>query len=52
MKKSKRDGEAVDKKEVNEYIKGNATPVCPEGGTYSYKNIGELPVCSKHGSMK
>ena len=32
---------------VNQYIKGNATPQCPEGGTYTYNPLGVNPVCSK-----
>jgi hypothetical protein len=32
---------------VNQYIKGNTTPVCPEGGTYTYNPLGVNPVCTK-----
>jgi prepilin-type N-terminal cleavage/methylation domain-containing protein len=31
---------------VNEYIKGNTTPICPGGGAYGYRNIGSDPDCS------
>ena len=31
---------------VNAYIKGNTTPECPAGGTYTYNVIGTNPVCS------
>jgi prepilin-type N-terminal cleavage/methylation domain-containing protein len=34
---------------VNSYIKGNARPVCPGGGTYDYKAIGENPTCTVPG---
>jgi len=34
---------------VNEYIKGNATPTCPAGGTYTYNTLGTNPVCSVGG---
>lgn len=36
---------------VNEYIKDGMTPVCPAGGTYDYRVIGESPECSVHGDM-
>jgi hypothetical protein len=32
--------------EVAEYIKGHAIPVCPDGGTYAVKAVGENPTCS------
>ena len=31
---------------VNQYIKGNTTPQCPEGGTYTYNPLGQNPTCS------
>jgi prepilin-type N-terminal cleavage/methylation domain-containing protein len=31
---------------VNSYIKGNARPVCPAGGTYTYGAVDEKPTCS------
>ncbi len=31
---------------VNQYIKGNATPVCPNGGAYRYGKMNETPMCS------
>lgn len=34
---------------VNAYIKGNATPVCPAGGKYTYGPIGSNPACSVPG---
>ena len=33
---------------VNMYIKGNTTPLCPSGGTYSYNLVGQNPTCSKY----
>ena len=33
---------------VNAYIKGNTTPRCPEGGTYSYNRLNRNPTCSKY----
>ena len=34
---------------VNSYIKGNARPVCPAGGSYTYGAIGENPTCTVAG---
>ncbi len=34
---------------VNSYIKGNARPVCPGGGQYDYRPIGENPTCTVAG---
>lgn len=31
---------------INEYIKGNTTPICPGGGTYTYCNVGSAPECT------
>ena len=31
---------------VNSYIKGNARPICPAGGSYTYGNVDEKPTCS------
>lgn len=31
---------------VNQYIKGKTTPVCPQGGIYTYNPIGAPPACS------
>jgi type II secretory pathway pseudopilin PulG len=31
---------------VNQYIKGNTTPQCPDGGTYTYNPLGKNPTCS------
>jgi prepilin-type N-terminal cleavage/methylation domain-containing protein len=36
--------------EINEYLKGNATPLCPGGGTYTYGAVGTNPTCSKSAS--
>lgn len=30
---------------VNQYIKGNATPICPNGGTYRYGKMNQEPTC-------
>jgi hypothetical protein len=40
------DGDAIASTSVQEYWKGGAAPICPEGGTYTYGKIGERPQCS------
>lgn len=40
------DGTVVTTSVVNTYIKGNTTPTCPAGGSYTYNVIGTNPVCS------
>jgi Tfp pilus assembly protein PilE len=44
-------GSTVDIARVNAYIKGDATPLCPAQGTYTYHAVGTEPACSVHGSM-
>ena len=43
------DNEQADISGVNEYIKGNRTPICPAGGTYTYNAMGADPECSVPG---
>ena len=35
---------------VNQYIKGNSTPLCPAGAAYTYKNMGVNPYCAFSGT--
>ena len=35
---------------INEYIKGNTTPICPASGDYTYRGIAQNPQCSFAGS--
>ena len=49
MANRRSNGDPADVRGVNEYIKGNRTPVCPAGGKYSYRNIGIAPECSVPG---
>jgi prepilin-type N-terminal cleavage/methylation domain-containing protein len=35
---------------VNQYIKGNTTPLCPAAGAYTYGDMDENPTCSFAGS--
>lgn len=37
---------AVVTADVNAYIKGGATPVCPAAGTYTYNIMGTDPACT------
>ena len=46
MAARKTDGATTTVGSVNEYIKGNTTPVCPGGGSYTYGNIGSNPTCA------
>jgi len=39
-------GDPVDVPEVNEYVKGATTPICPAGGNYTYNPVEQNPVCS------
>ena len=32
--------------ELNHYIKGDTTPLCPAGGVYSYNPVGTDPTCT------
>jgi prepilin-type N-terminal cleavage/methylation domain-containing protein len=34
---------------IDAYLKGNATPICPGGGAYTYGNIGTNPSCNLTG---
>ena len=49
MASRKSNGDAVDERSVNAYIKGNSTPICPAGGTYTYNTIGANPQCNVPG---
>ena len=35
---------------VNQYIKGNSTPMCPAGGTYTYDLMNINPSCNFSGT--
>ena len=45
LENQKTNGEPVVVAEVNAYIKGGA-PTCPEGGTFTYGVVDEMPRCS------
>jgi prepilin-type N-terminal cleavage/methylation domain-containing protein len=40
------DGNTIATGAVNSYVKGNATPVCGGGGTYTYGVVGSQPTCN------
>src|SRR6478672_4999093 len=46
LEKKKSAGSASVDSEVNTYIKGNTTPTCPAGGTYTYNAVDTPPSCS------
>ena len=46
MANRRTDGDAVVTNQVNQYIKGSRTPVCPAGGHYMYMRIGQDPKCA------
>ena len=52
MKHNYRDGETVPEQEVSIYVKnGLSGLICPKGGRYTIKPLGQEPECSEHGSM-
>jgi prepilin-type N-terminal cleavage/methylation domain-containing protein len=46
LENKKSAGSAVDTSGVSAYIKGQTTPICPAGGTYSYNVVDTSPACS------
>mgnify|MGYP006302331987 CR=1 FL=1 len=46
MAVNKNDGDNPTTDDVNDYIKGDSTPVCPAGGEYTYMPIGTNPRCN------
>ncbi len=34
---------------INQFIKGNTTPICPKGGRYTYGKFDEIPTCTVPG---
>ena len=43
-------GDATTSAMITAYLKNNAMPTCPAGGTYDTSPIGSLPVCSLSGA--
>jgi competence protein ComGC len=42
----KTNGDEVVTSEVNQYMRGNTGPRCPNGGQYSYNAVGVNPTCT------
>lgn len=51
IENNKTSGIPADIAEVNRYLSGNITPVCPQGGHYSYNAIGTEPTCDYKGGI-
>lgn len=51
MKFGIKDNGTVNTTGVNNYLPGKKTPVCPDGGVYTYNNAGFDPTCSIHGTI-
>jgi hypothetical protein len=49
LNKGLHENDPVDPAEIQKHA-GGRVPKCPGGGTYTYNNIGVLPVCSFAGS--
>jgi prepilin-type N-terminal cleavage/methylation domain-containing protein len=50
IENNKGSGSAIDKGQVDAYIKGGP-PTCPSGGDYTYGNIDEKPICTVQGHV-
>ena len=50
LENKKGSGAVIDKAEVDSYIKGGA-PSCPAGGSYTYGNVDEKPLCDIAGHV-
>ena len=49
MVNGKTNGTPIVTNEVNQYVKGLTTPMCPEGGSYIYNPVGNFPECTLNG---
>ena len=49
LETKKKSGDPSVDTEVNAYIKGNATPICPSAGTYTYGAVDTNPSCTVSG---
>jgi len=45
LEKKQAPNASVNQAEVDAYIKGQTTPLCPAGGNYTYNNVDVDPVC-------
>ena len=46
LENRKSTGDTITQTQVDEYLKGQTTPICPANGTYTYGTVGTNPVCS------
>jgi prepilin-type N-terminal cleavage/methylation domain-containing protein len=46
LENRKSTGDTIDQAQVDEYLKGQTTPICPANGTYTYGTVGTNPICS------
>ena len=46
LENRKSENSAITESEVNTFIKGNARPLCPANGSYTYGNVGINPTCN------
>jgi prepilin-type N-terminal cleavage/methylation domain-containing protein len=46
LENRKSTGDAITQTEVDAYLKGNTTPICPANGTYTYAAVGSNPTCN------
>lgn len=46
------DGDVAPEEQVSDYLRGGfAGRICPKGGAYTIKPVGQDPECSEHGAM-
>jgi len=48
MENNAKNGDEVKEDDIKGYLRGNAMPVCPQGGQYTIGTLGENPECSMH----
>ena len=46
LEQKKKSGDPAVNAEINTYIKGNTTPICPAAGTYTYGAVDTNPTCT------
>jgi prepilin-type N-terminal cleavage/methylation domain-containing protein len=46
LENRKSTGDAITQTAVDEYLKGQTTPICPANGSYTYGTVGTNPICS------
>jgi len=51
LENRKTQGSRVVVSQVNTYLKNSQRPVCPAGGTYSYRVVGTKPACNRGAAL-